>query len=69
MNSAKELTGSHEESVSSLLKIGCSQCIIAKLYEIRFEPARQKVLCKKRQASVKRTDANQGIARVGHSPA
>ena len=31
--------------------------------------ARQKVLCKSRQASIKRTDANQGIARVGHSPA
>lgn len=29
--------------------------------------ARQKILCKSRQAAVKKTGANQGLARAGHS--
>ena len=32
-------------------------------------PARQKILCKRRQAVVKETGANQRISRVGHNPA
>ena len=31
--------------------------------------ARQKILCKSRQAVVKETGANQRISRVGHNPA
>ena len=43
------------------------------LKELRFLVshlgARQKILCKRRQAVVKETGANQRISRAGHNPA
>ena len=39
------------------------------LYPQSEKTARQKILCKRRQAVVKETGANQRISRAGHNPA
>ena len=62
----------HSRPANSLccgLNVGLTWKTLTGVASPLIATARQKALCKKRQASVKRTDANQGIARVGHNPA